>query len=70
VVTASATPPHASLVPETPREDARKAAINQMIQDIQHHRERLQNLAHGFGQETTEELQKAAALERFPGWLT
>ncbi|HTK06113.1 MAG TPA: hypothetical protein VL485_03010 [Ktedonobacteraceae bacterium] len=41
-----------------------------MIQDIQHHRERLQNLAHGFGQETTEELQKAAALERFPGWLT
>jgi serine/threonine protein kinase len=69
-VTASATSPHAPLVPETPKEKARQTTINQMIQDIQQHRERLQDLAHGFGQETTEELQKATVLERFPGWLT
>jgi serine/threonine protein kinase len=51
-------------------EEARQTTINRMLQDIQQHRERLQDLAHCFGRETTEEIQKAAMLGRVPGWLT
>ncbi len=48
----------------------KQETISSMVRTLQLQRERLQDLARTFAQESVSEKQEAAPPERFPGWLT